>query len=376
MKTTAHLVLFSFIIIFAACEKQSIEDNNNNNSNPNGNNIRIITDDIETQTTWYKDTVYVIDVYTLHVNSALTIQGGTVVKIKPENGINVLNGGSINANGTESKPIIFTAYTDDSYGGDTNGDGSSTIATKGFWSGIQLESVAVSTFSYCKFLYAGANNPNGAGENCAVEIESGSTNISFNHCTFAHTSGNGNSKFHCAIKICSSQLSDFIFENNIIYDNGGTVFLYEANLLGKISNTNIFHNPDNSSMKNVRQGIYVFDWSFNQNIELNVTEVPYIFDIVQGIDNGITLTLADHVIIKFPAGADFSYRSLDGGGIINYDGEGVLFTSIKDDTGGDSNGDGSLSTPANGDWVGIKDRFDGVDYYVFQNWNNIHYAEN
>jgi hypothetical protein len=55
-------------------------------------------------------------------------------------------------------------------------------------------------------------------------------------------------------------------------------------------------------------------------------------------------------------------------GLINYNGEGVFFTSFRDDSlKGDSNGDGDVTTPADGDWQGI---YYSGDYF---SWPNILY---
>lgn len=303
MKINDLITLFflGISIFFTSCEDPDPDDNDNQNNTK----VRYITDDIDATEIWYSDTVYVVDVYNLSVEAALTIQAGTVVKFKSENGMNVLNGGSLQAIGTAEAPIIFTAFNDDQFGGDVNNDAAATVPAKGYWGGIQFESVASSSLSYCKVFYAGADNPNGGGPHCAIMIEHGATNLSFNHCTFAHTSGNGSSDEHCAVKVLSPQLSDFVFENNAIYDNGGTVVLSEAVLAARISNTNIFHDPANAAIKNVRQGFFIYDFSFTQNIALSITEIPYVFDIVQGIDDGITITLADHVIINLHQGLNF-----------------------------------------------------------------------
>jgi hypothetical protein len=56
----------------------------------------------------------------------LTIDPGVVVKFADPYAALIVDG-NLEANGTESAPIILTAYKDDSAGGDTNGDGSSSF---------------------------------------------------------------------------------------------------------------------------------------------------------------------------------------------------------------------------------------------------------
>ena len=111
MKKTLYL-LMSGLFLITACDPTEPVD-------PQPTQNRIVNTSIKTNTTWYSDTVYQLGGRIAVENGAtLTIQAGTVIKGEAGTGANatallIARGGKLIAEGTVSKPIIFTSIADE-----------------------------------------------------------------------------------------------------------------------------------------------------------------------------------------------------------------------------------------------------------------------
>lgn len=320
---------------------------------------------ISSPTTWTTGNVYVIS-KDVTVTSTLTIEPGVIIKLNAAR-ISVNSSGKILANGTSANRIVFTSIFDDTYCGDTNGDGTATTPNKGDWTSVYLNGGTGNTFKYCDFLYAGKSD---GGYNNCVLISVAGVSFEFDNCTFAHTLSSSNSTafaFHGGSYMQDNTVSKFT--NNAFYDNDRPLYI---NTYYNLGTTNIFHNPSNINQKNTRNGIWLYNTT-NQGatITFGVTEVPYVISaFFSGGGSGATdvVNINANVIIKFEGASAGISRS--NSRQVNLNSTAVL-TSIRDDAhGGDTNGDGSASSPTNGDWDG---------YYNYQTTSylagaNIFYA--
>ena len=96
---------------------------------------------------------YVIGNTTIAAGASLTIAAGTIVKFLDKHYLWVY--GTLNAVGTASNKIVFTAYTDDTVGGDTNADGSDTTPAGDYWRCIAFDDNGGGALDHCIIRYGG-----------------------------------------------------------------------------------------------------------------------------------------------------------------------------------------------------------------------------
>ncbi|MEI7595011.1 MAG: hypothetical protein WCK02_04625 [Bacteroidota bacterium] len=364
MKTKKIILSTLFVIFFfiVSCNNDDeATPTPTPNPTPSVSNIIEVTENIDAPTTWLDGKIYIIKKNDFYVNNTLTIEPGVIVKFHPSGAFMTLGGtGTINADGTDAKHIIFTSYKDDEHGGDNNGDGTATSPARKDWGRIGTNGLNSSLFNYCEFLYGGS----GSNSN-TLEIYSSTATVT--NCTFAHNDGSDGSMNFGALDASNAEAGTVI-QNNIFYDN---IRPLSISTLFSLDDSNIFHNPSNTSQANTYNGIYVESINhIDSEISWSETEVAYIIDDNDlWINSTFHLTLADNVTLKFTPSSVIVCA--DGSSNIqNYNGTNVYFTSYKDDAKkGDTNGDNSSTNPANSDWGGIYDD-NGSVYFT---WSNIIY---
>ena len=272
------------------------------------------------------------------------------------------SGGTINATGTLSKPIIFTSWKDDENGGDTNGDDNQTAPAAKDWGGISTNDNNGSVFNYCEFYYGGETS-------YSYTLRVYGNGIQVSNCIFAHNAGDDASGWYGALD-ASYGGSGCSINNNIFYDN---IRPLSISLAYSMNNSNQFFNPEDPHQGNQYNGIFVATIDdLNSAISWTENDVPFVIDDNDWwINSGASLTLGNNVCLKFRNASGIVLDETNA--IINHNGTGVFFTSYKDDSKkGDTNGDGSATSAVVGDWEGIYDNI-GTAYV---DWPNILYAEN
>ncbi len=353
------------VAIFLSCGDEDDSTPTGSNGGGNGSNIVEITENITKVTTWSEDSIYVIKKYDFYVSNTLTIEAGTIIKFTTEGPYLMLgSSGTIVANGTTSKPIIFTSIKDDDHGGDSNGDSDATNPAVNDWGCVNTNGQNGSIFNYCHFYYGGSTS-----YTYTLAIEAGSM-ATVTNCTFAQNNGSDGTGWYGALSASSAGINTDI-RNNIFYNNIRPLSIIDQY---NIDDSNIFHNPANEEQKNTYNGIFVYTDNVTRNISWKETEVAFVIDDNDWwISSGYSLMLADNVVLKFKSGSTMLLA--DGtSSLINHNGSGVYFTSYKDDNlKGDTNGDGDITSPNTNDWLGIYDDSMSIPSPYFFQWSNILY---
>ncbi|MGQ5712428.1 S-layer homology domain-containing protein [Desulforudis sp. DRI-14] len=341
-------------------------------------NIVLISGEIQGNITWTADNQYVMDGDTyVKPGSTLTINPGVIVKIKP--GVRFLVDGTLNASGTTGNEIYFTDFRDDTVGGDTNGDGDASSPAAGGWTYMLLgyNSSATANLSHCVVRYGGGGW-GGWGNDSLIAINGGS-NVNIDNCELAHSLLRGIRIENATgtVSISNSTLHDNVdnglftknstptITNNAFSGNGQYGLYVQGSALPSNISGNTFSDNTKGSIglgataagtsiasnNSGVEGIWVLDGEISNNT-LWDTPFPYVLTGDTYVKPGVTLTINPGVVVKIKPGVRFLVDgTLNASGTT---GNEIYFTDFRDDTvGGDTNGDGSDSSPAPGGWTYI-----------------------
>ncbi|MEK7523373.1 MAG: hypothetical protein AAB569_07320, partial [Patescibacteria group bacterium] len=186
-------------------------------------------------------------VQTFGASSTLTIEPGVVIKFYNDAGLQFKNGAKILAQGSSAKPIIFTSFYDDTYGGDTNSDAASTVPSAGNWYGVRINSPgAESIISNAVFRYGGKYY-NGPWSDSRANLYIANSSAEISDSVFEHSQVYGLKMVNS-----NSSITDSIFRNNNnVSDTAG----YDSSLLAMGGNPSLSKNSFVSNHK----GAYFFN---------------------------------------------------------------------------------------------------------------------
>jgi M6 family metalloprotease-like protein len=323
---------------------------------------------ITSDTTWTAaEGPYVVNGLTIENGVTLTVEAGTVVKVAYRSGVTVR--GALDANGEPGARVVFTSVRDDSAGGDTNGDGSATSPAPGDWRTIDVEGLGILHLTLADVRYGGYFYYNDRA--AAVYLGGGTVNMDG-----ASVSSNLNSAVRQAGGVLNAVGSSVSSSYYGLYLEGGAASLSGCSLSG-VSNRAVyaFSGLDslsltgcsftgNGSVGTVYGAVgFTHSGSSASGNGLNgfemsgalaadaywVADLPYVLSGFS-VPAGVTLTLGPGAVVKDPGMTVAGRLVADGTPEAR-----VTITSRKDDSaGGDTNGDGSATAPAKGDWGAIR----------------------
>jgi len=341
----------------------------------------------ENKTLTEADSPYLVDRQGLMVAGGvtLTLLPGVVVKVVNPQEPSIDIAGTIISSGTALKPIVFTSFSDDDYGGDMNGDGASS-GSSGDWTRITIESTSSgSSFENTIVRYGGRSKTT---YEAALVVDS--TDASFDAVTILYSGKHGlyldgsgstvtNSIFsyNDAVNAAGIYVDGVpggapVVSGNTLIENDYGLWAQAAIDLSATGNTFTNNNTaaviisgaTGSFSGNTGSGngfnALLFSGAFAYgSAVMSANTLPYLVQQDFEVKASSTLAIADGVVIKgYDNTAGLAGRIVvKGGASITSSGGSqadIIFTSIHDDTyGGDTAGNGTSTAPLAGDWYGF-----------------------
>ncbi|MCB2219847.1 MAG: right-handed parallel beta-helix repeat-containing protein [Bacteroidetes bacterium] len=286
----------------------------------------------------FSNIAYIADDLLINAGAVLTLEEGIIMKFRGSYFVGIYTHGGLNATGTLADKIIFTSIKDDSAGGDTNNDGSSSIPTNYDWTGLIYyeESIDVSNIlEYCEVRYTGGGYGNAFGANTtwgAVRIKD--AKVTVNETVFQQGYGNAFGIFGTA---------DPLITNCDIYN-----FTQEPVYMAMFSNPTFSGNTVANVGKlaiGIQPETYSQTATFIQRDFAGFTNITYMF-YGATVNSGTTITIPAGTVFKSDGRQDFSIN-----GTLEMDGapgNEVIFTDWRDDNYGnpaDTEQNGTATSP-------------------------------
>ncbi|MBI2637420.1 MAG: right-handed parallel beta-helix repeat-containing protein, partial [Candidatus Sungbacteria bacterium] len=320
---------------------------------------------------------------TVYEGATLRIEPGVVIKVVSTGRPEITVRGKIDAGGTAAEPVVFTSIIDDEYGGDTNRDGlcdtadaSSTAQCPkpGSWTRMNFANGSAGNLNGTLIRYGGGVWPSPSARHASVLCEGAEVGMSGSAVEYSLGSG-------VTFLNCSGEIGNSMFQKNArqpILADGGSIVIHDSNFehngfalnMSATPHSKVLNNKfledayavevtdtppvfggnavldGNAGMKGIRlRGASSEDYTF-------ANDVPYIIDSQYMLGAGKHTWIEKGAIFKFMENAELTVA-----GTLSVSGEAdapVVFTSIHDDEfGGDTNSNGSATSPTLGSWRGI-----------------------